>query len=155
MPHWRKFTDRDWLYSEDLDGRDVTVTIDTVTQGELIGEGGRKTRKPRVTFRGAKKPLALNATNAKTIATLYGNRTEGWIGKAITLYTSTTQYGGQETECIRVRPMVPSRTVGGRSSPNNLSADDARSMREARTGSAEVPLDDIADSQASEPEVES
>jgi hypothetical protein len=52
-------------------------------------------------------PLALNKTNAKTIAGLYGNNPLKWTGHTITLYPTTTDVGGATTECIRVRPMIP------------------------------------------------
>jgi hypothetical protein len=53
-------------------------------------------------------PLLLNKTNAKTIAQLYGNNPAAWVGQLITLFPSTTSVGGQECDCVRVRPKVPS-----------------------------------------------
>jgi len=99
--------DRDYIFAFDLQGRDVTVTIEKVTAGELTALGGRKSKKPICYFRGKQKPLALNSTNCKTIAALYGNDTEAWIGKRITLYPTTTQMAGETCECIRVRPSIP------------------------------------------------
>jgi hypothetical protein len=75
--------------------------------GELVGPGGKKSKKPLCYFRNVPKPLGLNATNCKTIAALYGNDTDGWVGKRITLYPTTTQMGGETVECVRVRPRVP------------------------------------------------
>jgi uncharacterized protein (DUF697 family) len=108
MPHWKSMTDRDYIFAFDLDGRDVVVTISKVVAGELASTGGRKTKKPIVYFDGKEKGLALNATNAKSIAALYGNYTEKWVGRSITIYPTTTQMGGETVECIRVRPSVPS-----------------------------------------------
>lgn len=101
--------DRDYLFAFDLKGRDVTVTIDRVTAGELTALGGRKSKKPLCYFRESQsgKPLALNATNCKTIAAMYGNDTDAWVGKRITLYPTTTQMAGETVECIRVRNVVP------------------------------------------------
>lgn len=107
MPHWREMTDSDWLRAFDLQGRDCTVTIERVEAGELVGEKGRKTKKPVAFFAGKSKPLALNATNCKTIARMYGTKTEGWHGKRITLFCSVTTKDGEETPCIRIRPEVP------------------------------------------------
>lgn len=109
MPHWREMTDSDWLRAFDLQGRDVTVIIEKIDPGEVTGEGGKKSRKPVAHFKSKTKPLALNATNCKTIARMYGNKTEEWLGKAITLYPTVTQKGGEETPCIRVRPSAPGR----------------------------------------------
>lgn len=107
MPHWRQFTDREYLYAYDLQGKDVAVTIEKVVAGELVSAGGKKTKKPLVYFANKTKPLALNATNAKTIASLYSNMTESWIGKRITLYVTTTTMNGETLDCIRIRPTAP------------------------------------------------
>lgn len=108
MAHFKSFFDRDYIYAFDLNGKDVTVEITKVVQGELTGSGGRKARKPVAYFKGKEKGLALNSTNCKTIAGLYGNDTTAWIGKLITLYPTTTTMGGDTVECIRVRPRAPS-----------------------------------------------
>lgn len=109
MPHWKSYHDREYMYAFDLAGRDVTVTIERVAAGELTALGGRKSKKPLCWFREGKekKPLALNSTNCRTIAALYGNETENWIGKRITLYPTTTSMAGETVDCIRVRPSVP------------------------------------------------
>ncbi len=111
MPHWRAMTDRKgpWLYAEHLPrDRDVVVEIARVVKGEVEGENGRKTKRPAVHFKGKERPLAVNATNAKTIAGLYGPLTEAWVGKSITLYvTQTKDPHGEMVDCIRVRPKVP------------------------------------------------
>ena len=108
MPtHWKSLTERDFIYAFDLNGKDVTVTIRKVVQGELTSTGGRKTKKPVVYFEGKEKGLALNSTNAKTIASLYGNYVEKWAGQSVTLFPTTTQMGGETVECIRIRPQVP------------------------------------------------
>lgn len=105
--HWKSLTDREYIFAFDLKGMDVTVTIAKVVAGELTSTGGRKTKKPVVFFEDKEKGLALNATNAKTIATLYGNYVEKWIGQTITIYPTTTTMGGETVECIRVRPKLP------------------------------------------------
>ena len=107
MPHYKAMYDRDYIYAFDLLGKDVIVTISKVTAGELISAGGRKSKKPIVHFHGKDKGLALNKTNGKTIAALYGNDTEAWVGKRVTLYPTTTSMGGETMECIRIRPSAP------------------------------------------------
>jgi hypothetical protein len=59
-------------------------------------------------------PLALNKTNAKTVASLYGTKTSAWVGKLITLFPTTTDVGGKTEECIRIRNEDPSQ----RKAPN-------------------------------------
>lgn len=107
MPDYRTLFDKEFLYAFHLGGREVTVEIVRVRGGEVTGTGGKKNKKPLVYFRGKEKPLALNSTNAKTIASMYGNNTDDWIGKRVTLYPTTTNFGGETVDCIRIRPGAP------------------------------------------------
>jgi hypothetical protein len=110
----RKLFDKEYLYAYDLDGRDVTVEIESVKGGTLVGQGGRSNKKPVLKFRGKDKALAINITMARTIAGLYGGFDAAlWIGKRITLYPTTTTFGSQTVECIRIRNVVPQPTRRG------------------------------------------
>lgn len=106
---YRSLYDKDFIGAWDLKDKDVVVTITKVIGGQLTAPGGRKSKKPVVYMRGTEKGFALNATNGKTIASLYGNHVEAWVGKKIALYKSMTRspQGDGEVECIRVRPKVP------------------------------------------------
>lgn len=94
--------DSDWLRHCDLDGQPRTVTITKVEAGE-VRNVSKKSRKPVVYFREFPKPLALNKTNGKAIATLYTGEVERWIGQKVELYPARTQFGGEEVDCVRVR----------------------------------------------------
>lgn len=118
MADYRTMFDSDYIYAFDLQGQDVTVTIDRVVGVTLVGEGGRKAKKPCVYFRGKDRGLALNKTNGKTIASLYGPHVEEWVGKRITLYPTTTQFGGETKDCIRVRNRVPPEPKRGTAQPD-------------------------------------
>jgi len=111
MTDYRSLYDKEFIGAWDLkDDKDAIVTITKVVGGSLTGQGGRKSKKPIVYMRGTEKGFAVNATNGKTIATMYGKHIEQWVGKKITLYKSTTRDpsgGDAEVECIRVRPRVP------------------------------------------------
>lgn len=105
---WRGMFDREYIGAWDLPpGRDVGCVIARVKAGELTAPGGRKSKKPVIYFEGKEKGFALNKTNAKTIAAMYGNDTSLWIGKAIAIYATRTQFGGEDIDCIRVRPVPP------------------------------------------------
>lgn len=108
MAHWKSMTDTRFIFAFDLAGKDVNVKIERVEAGVLESNGGRKAKKPLVFFKGVPKPLALNSTNAKTIAAICGsNDTDDWIGKWITMYPSQTQFGNDTVDCIRIRPKAP------------------------------------------------
>lgn len=129
--HYKKmFDDKEHLYAFDLDGREVTAQIERVTAGEISGEQGRKSKKPVVSFVGKAKKLALNKTNGKTIASLYGSDTDGWAGKWITMYPTTTNFGGETVECIRVRNQVPQAKPAGRAGGNGRAAAPAKNLTE-------------------------
>lgn len=111
---YRSLYGKEWVGAWDLqDGKDTVVTILDVKGGELTSVGGRKSKKPVLTLKGTDKKLALNATNGKAIAAMYGKHIENWKGKRISLYKSTTRdpNDGSETECVRVRPQVPPSTI--------------------------------------------
>lgn len=112
MAHWKSMMERDFLFAFDLQGKDVTLVIDRVVGGELTGSGGKKAKKPICYFKrpngkAVEKPLALNATNCKCIAGMYGNDTDGWKDKLVTLFPTTTTFGAEQVDCIRIRPKVP------------------------------------------------
>lgn len=109
MPHFKTMFDpSEFLFAHDLPpGKDAVVTIDRVTAGVITGDKGKTSRKPMASFVGATKKLALNRTNAKTIATLYGPDTDAWSGKSIALYETTTTMGADVVPCIRVRNTKP------------------------------------------------
>lgn len=111
MPDVRLFFDAQCLFAYHLGNKEHTVTIAKVCAGELVGDGGRKTKKPMCFFEKRELPLALNKTNVKTIAAAYGYDANKWVGKVITLYPTTTQFGADQRECIRVK--IP---TGGRRS---------------------------------------
>lgn len=110
MTHWRSLIDHKYLYAADLGGRDVNVTIESVKGGEVTGEGGRKSRKPILKFKGKEKTLVANSTNCKTIASIVGTpEVERWVGATITLFPTTTtdRETKEEMPCIRIRPKAP------------------------------------------------
>ena len=107
---YRTLFDRDYIGHFDLPaGRDVVVKISRVVAGQLTAQGGRKSKKPIIYFEGKEKGMIANKTNSKTIAALYGNMVESWVGKEIALYVSTTRSpeGGDDVPCIRIRPQAP------------------------------------------------
>ncbi len=108
MPDYRTMFDSKWIRAWDLGGKDFTMVIERVEAGSIDNfQTQKKDRAPILWFKGAKKPLLLNKTNSKTIAQLYGTNTDEWVGKAITLFGTTTSLKGETVDCIRIRPMIP------------------------------------------------
>jgi hypothetical protein len=108
MPDYRTMFDDKWLKAWDLDGREFTVTIAKVEGGEVFDpKTNKKTKKPVLWFKGARKPLAINKTIGAVIAGMYGAQVQHWPGKQVTLFPTTTTFGKDTVDCIRVRPGVP------------------------------------------------
>lgn len=118
---YRKFFDKELFGAWDIPGADVVMTIATAGGGELTGQGGRKTKKPMIGFVGTDKKFAINATNGKTIAGMYGVYVQDWVGKKIALYKTTTQMGGETMDCVRIRPQIPGAAKGGASTDLTIS----------------------------------
>lgn len=108
--HYKQLMNPDYFGAYALpDGNDLTVTIKNVAREVVVSAGGKK-EECTVCHLAGQKPLILNATNGKTIAKLYGPYIEEWRGKQITLFASTTKFGGEVVECVRIRPAAPSAT---------------------------------------------
>lgn len=91
-----------YLRMDDLEG-DVTYTIKTVSM-EDVGQGDDKQHKPVIYFIETNKRLTLNPTNAGSIAEQYGDDTEAWGGRRITLFPDPeVTYMGKRTGAIRIR----------------------------------------------------
>ena len=72
------------------------VAINNVTmKGIHDGRGGKK-NKPIIHLEGSDKTLVLNKTNARAVAGLYGRKTEGWIGKRVSLSAEHGKWFGKE-----------------------------------------------------------
>lgn len=93
-----------FVAASDLMGQDVVVVIARVHQEPV---GADEEVRPTLYFQGMQKGMVMNRTNAKRIAALYGQDTDHWIGRPITLYPSETEYAGDTVPCIRVRTTPP------------------------------------------------
>jgi hypothetical protein len=109
--HYRKMFDAgEYLAAYELLGKDRTLTIKSVSASDLPLAGTSKTeRKPVIRFEETPKPLIANKTNARAIAKLYGPLTANWVGRKITIYPTTTRFGSETVECIRVRDKAVSK----------------------------------------------
>ena len=90
------------LKKEDLP-KPAKVVIESVEVVEF-DEGP----KLRLNFKGKEKHLICNKTNARTIASMHGNDTDGWMGKEIVLYNDpNVSMGDKVVGGIRVQYQVP------------------------------------------------
>jgi len=104
--HWKKLHNPDYLGAYSLDDPTMVVEIKKVEKRQILGADGKKDDAVVAELVG-QKPMILNATNMKTIASLYGNYIEDWVGKKITLFVATVKAFGTTTDALRVEAKVP------------------------------------------------
>ena len=123
-----------YVTAPDLNGQDVTLTIQNVMQESV---GNPPQIRPVIYFDRAEKGLVLNQTNGNTIALHHGDEMNNWCTKQITIYPTTTQFGGKVVDCIRVR------TPGQVAIPNYGAQERAHQtlVRPPQTG-VDAPLQD-------------
>ena len=92
----------DHLKCADLKGREVTLTIASAAL-EKVGDDIKIVAR----FQGTDRDLVLNKTNAGCIAEMYGDESDLWTGKKITLLPTQTEYQGKIVPAIRVKLMAP------------------------------------------------
>jgi hypothetical protein len=123
-----------------LNGKERTYRITRVTRldSEFRGEARKQ---PLLRLEDSKGnpvplPLALNKTNAKTVAGLYGNKPAAWVGRLITLYPTTTDVGGRTEDCIRIRNEDPGKRArkGKAPAPSQLLPPPASSGHDREPG---------------------
>jgi hypothetical protein len=113
MPHWRSLVESKYLSHFELQGRDCVVVIKSVRLSDVIGSGGVKSKKALVMFEGKQKGAVMGVSCLSTIAGIYGDDYDRWIGQPITLYPTTTEASGKTVGAIRVRPTAPAKRTGG------------------------------------------
>lgn len=115
-----KYVDSDYLGSGQLDlDQDYILTIDKLWQGR-ISTGGKAEQQIVISFKertvnGVEvKPMILNATNRRTLKTLYGSDSAAVLeGKQIIIYVETgvrDPRTGGTTEGLRIRARRPTPT---------------------------------------------
>lgn len=113
MPNYRSWFPSKYITAEDLGGEVVPLKIKSITQEEMPNGDGEM--RPVVYFDGVQKGMVLNKTNAKRIASMYGEDTDNWVSQEILIYPSETDLRGETVPCIRVKQAaVKSPGLGSR-----------------------------------------
>jgi len=119
MTHWRKYYDYKFICAEELDSKEVILTITGIDKEEVYSPTKReKEQRPALKFKETPKMVILNATNARSITTILGTpQVEQWVGKRICLYPVAIQAFGQNVEAIRIKK-VPASAAKDTPSPS-------------------------------------
>ena len=105
--HWKEVLPGDYLGAWSLNNEDKVLTIKSAGRENVTGASGKREDLLVIRWVENELPMVCNRTNAKCISRIYGQYVEDWRGKKIQLYPTTTKFGGEIVECIRVRPTAP------------------------------------------------
>lgn len=108
LHHWKESLPGEYLGAYSLNGQDLVVTVKSAGPEIITGANGKKEECLVLHFEEPIMDMVCNRTNAKTITKVVGSPyVEHWRGKKIALYPTTTRFGGEIVECIRVREKAP------------------------------------------------
>lgn len=107
--HWKNYLDKNYLGAHNLEeGEEFLLTIEKFEGEEMVQTAdGSKSSKQVLYFKEDKPKMILNITNATTIASLYGNHPEDWVGKQIQVYSANVKAFGKQQDALRIRDFIP------------------------------------------------
>jgi len=91
-----------FLKADMLKGKKVTVTIIEIMGEDLIGENNKAKAEWIVKIKERPLQLVLNKTNGYCMYRMFGSDPHSWIGKRITLFPTTTKFGRDTLDCLRI-----------------------------------------------------
>ena len=101
-----------YVKAEDLD-HDIDVVIERVSLEDFEDPQTKKqSKKPVCYFQGARKGLILNKTNWGLIARQFGDESEEWVGKTVTLTVVDVEAFGDIVSAIRIKLPKGEKTTG-------------------------------------------
>jgi hypothetical protein len=100
---WHLLFKGDYVSAVELGDKTPTLTIADVRIVKLEGEDGRIKDKGVVYFRETERGWVLNRTNATCLASMFGDNTDDWKGKHVTLKSEEVQVGKERKPGIRVK----------------------------------------------------
>lgn len=93
----------EYIAAVELGAKQPTMTISGIKLCKLEQEDGRQKDKGIISFREIDRGWVLNRTNAQCLAAMFGNETDNWIGKRVTLYSTPVRVGPKTEPGIRVK----------------------------------------------------
>ena len=91
-----------FLKADMLVGRKVTLTIKDIVGEDLIGDKEKSESEWIVRFAERPFEFVMNKTNAYCLYRMFGGDPHSWIGKKVTFYPTTTKFGRETVDCIRI-----------------------------------------------------
>jgi hypothetical protein len=82
----------------------VNATIERIDFEQFTRPGEPTRTKAVVYFKGGKKGMVINKTNANTLAEAFGKKFAGWVEKRVTVKAEPTTFAGKLTRGLRLYP---------------------------------------------------
>ena len=109
--HWRfMFEEKNKLLgSHNLDNNEELVATIRDVGVETVMDMETKQNKaiPVLHFDSGVPPMALNITNARSVASIYGDNRNEWVGKSIQIFATSIRAFGSTTKALRIREQIP------------------------------------------------
>lgn len=109
--HWRfMYQEKNKLLgSHNLNNNEELVATikDVGVETVLDIETKQKKSIPVLHFVGGIPPMAINITNARSIASIYGDNRNDWVGKSIQIFATSVRAFGNTTKALRIREQIP------------------------------------------------
>lgn len=140
MRSWRHYYPSKYLEVNDLNGGDLTVTLDRFEEEEMpdFDDPKVKITKPVAYFREKCKPVVFGVYLCKTMETMHGEDMEGWVGKPITFFVEQRPVYGEPKLCLGIRITIAGphgKPVGAPSTPPPT-PDELKELEELRAAKA-------------------
>lgn len=119
--HYKKMLVGDYIAAIELDDKQPTLTIKGIKSEQLeampkagssddegaSGNGAKKEAKKKkkwiVFFKETDRGWVLNRTNILCLAAMFGEESDGWIGKRVTIFAQMVQVGRKKEPGIRIK----------------------------------------------------
>lgn len=83
-------------------GGEMLLTIAKIEMKDFDSDNGSKERKPIIFFTNDKQ-MVCNKTNGTALGEMFGNDSDDWVGKNITLIVQSVDFAGKSTPAIRIK----------------------------------------------------
>lgn len=130
-----------YISSADIGDREIKVVIDQVVEEALKDDEGNIQKKPVAYFRNGTKGLVLNQTNWDEIEHVYGDESDDWAGKPITIYVDhRVKFGNKIVKGIRVKIAPTAKTPVAQKITSGRQLVDAETENPAADMDDEIPF---------------
>lgn len=108
MPRVSDGFPRKYVNSAEIGNRVLRLAIERVVVEQIDRE-----RRWVMYFKGAKKGLVLNRTNAEYLAHAVHDDSDRWVGLAVDVFTEKVEFDGELVDGVRIRlPKEPEAASG-------------------------------------------